>query len=174
MKVSRVTTRRSKEQSKEYLYLTPTACPQQPKCRSIPYEQVFDRTIQQICHDLPRAVSGAALPDIDRIKQGITAQITAKQSIVEHLPELVSNGILDTETADLRSYKLRTEMAELQTQLAQLPPVNLQTIAQVVSIPQFWLDLSESERRFYLREFIREIAIVRDGKEWDVQLGFIF
>lgn len=170
MKVCRVTAR----QGKEYLYLMPTACTNQPKCRSIPYEQVLERTIQRICQDLPPAVSGAALPDIDRIKQGITAQLAAKQSILEQLPDLLTHGILDTETAELRSYKLRTEMAALQTQLAQLPPVNLKTIAQVVSIPQFWLDLSESERRFYFREFIRQIAIVRDGKEWDVQLGFIF
>ncbi|WAL62551.1 recombinase family protein [Thermocoleostomius sinensis] len=174
MKVSRVAARRSSQPGKEYLYLTPTACLRQPKCRSIPYDQVLKRTIQCICQDLPPAVSAAALPDIDRIKQGLTAQLSAKQAILDQLPDLVTTGILDPDTAELRSYKLRTEMAALQTQLAQLPPVNLKTIAQVVSIPQFWLDLSETERRFYFREFIREIAIVRHDSEWDVQLGFIF
>jgi hypothetical protein len=52
--------------------------------------------------------------------------------------------------------------------------VNLQAIAQAVSIPQFWCDLSESERRFYFREFIRQIEIMRQDKAWDLQLVFIF
>jgi len=170
MKISHVTAR----QGKDYLYLTPTACPQQPKCRSISYAQVLEQTIQNICRELPIAVAQAPLPDVDGMKQGLTAEITAKQTILNQIPELLRNGILDAETVELRSYNLRTEMAALQNKLAQLPPVNLQTIAQVVSIPQFWLDLSESERRFYFREFIRQIQIVRSGKEWQVQLVFIF
>jgi DNA invertase Pin-like site-specific DNA recombinase len=180
MKISRVTAHRSEQ---EYLYLRPTACPnqspEQPKCRAIAYAQVLDRTIQQICADLPRAVSGAPMPDIDAIKQGLTAQVAAKQAILDQLPSLVESSILDTETAELRTYKLRTEMAELQAKLAQLPPVNLKAIAQAVSIPQFWLDLSETERRFYFREFIRQIQIVRSDlarseQAWQIQLKFIF
>ena len=185
MKISRVTAHRSEQ---EYLYLRPTACPnqspEQPKCKAIAYAQVLDRTIQQICTDLPRAVSGAPMPDIDAIKQGLTAQVAAKQAILDQLPSLVESSILDTETATLRTYKLRTEMAELQAKLAQLPPVNLKAIAQAVSIPQFWLDLSETERRFYFREFIRQIQIVRSDlarsdlarseQAWQIQLKFIF
>lgn len=170
MKISHVTAR----QGKDYLYLTPTACPNQPKCRSLLYAQVLERTIQCICQELPIAVAQAPLPDIDSFKQSLNAQITAKQTVLEQIPELLNHGVLDTETAELRSYNLRTEMADLQNKLSQLPPVNLLTIAQVVSIPQFWLDLSESERRFYFREFIRQIQIVRSGKEWQVQLIFIF
>ncbi|MBD3885465.1 recombinase family protein [Phormidium tenue FACHB-886] len=176
MKISRVTARRTPQ---EYLYLRPTLCPSQPKCKAIAYAQVLDRTIQQICEDLPRAVAAAPMPDIDSIKQGITAEIAAKQAVLQQLPSLVESSILDAETADLRAYKLRTEMAALQSRLAQLPPVNLKAIAQVVSIPQFWLDLSEAERRFYFREFIRQIQIVRSsqqgtGQEWQVRLVFIF
>ncbi|UBF24815.1 recombinase family protein [Kovacikia minuta CCNUW1] len=171
MTITRVAASRK---AQEYLYLRPTQCPNQPKCGSIPYDQILQQTIARICEDLPRAVSGAPLPDMDRIKQGIGGEITAKQAILEQLPNLISTGILDQETADLRSYKLRTEIAELQAKLAQLPPANLTAIAQTVSLPQFWLDLSESERRFYFREFIRQIELVRAGKDWEIKLGFIF
>ncbi|HEY9700486.1 MAG TPA: recombinase family protein [Trichocoleus sp.] len=171
LRISRVTTPRSKQ---EYLYLRPTACPQQPKCRAISYEQVLEQTIAHVCQNLPQTVDRAALPDIDAIQQGISAQVAAKQAVLEQLPDLVSQGVLDTETAELRAYKLRTEMASLQANLAQLPPVNLKTIAQVVSIPQFWLDLSEAERRFYFREFIRQIRIVRGEQAWHIELIFIF
>jgi DNA invertase Pin-like site-specific DNA recombinase len=156
MKISRVTAPRK---SQEYLYLRPTACPQQPKCKAIAYAQVLDRTIQQICQDLPSAV--AAVPMPDTMQQGLADQIAAKQAIMEQLPTLVESGVLDQETAELRIYKLRTELSALQSRRAQLPPANLKTIAQVVSISQFWLDLSEAERRFYFREFIRQIQIIR-------------
>ncbi|NJR60352.1 MAG: recombinase family protein [Cyanobacteria bacterium CRU_2_1] len=171
MKVSRVSKPRS---NKDYLYLCPTACPNQPKCRSIAYAQVLEQTIERICQDLPRAVSGTPLPDVDKIKQGLNAQIEAKQQVLEQLPALVNSEVLDEETAEWRSYKVRTEIAKLKAQLAQLPPVNLQVVAQVVSISQFWLDLSESERRFYFREFIRQIQIVRQEQDWQIQLVFIF
>lgn len=174
MKMSRVVARRRQAQQKEYLYLCPVACPRQPTCRALPYPQILESTIQQICQDLPPAVNEAALPPVEGIKQNLNAQIAAKQAIQEQLPLLVETGILDAETADLRVYKLRTEMADLQLKLAQLPPVNLKAIAQVASIPQFWLDLSETERRFYFREFIRQIQILRDAEDWQIQLVFIF
>ncbi len=65
-------------------------------------------------------------------------------------------------------------MADLHQQLAQLPPVNLQELSQSVSIPQFWLDLSESERRFFFREFIRDIQILRQGDDWRIELVLVF
>lgn len=68
-------------------------------------------------------------------------------------------------------------MAELQGQLAQLPPVNLKETVQAVSLPQFWLDLAETERRFYFREFIQRIEIIRDRDHqahWDLEIKFIF
>jgi DNA invertase Pin-like site-specific DNA recombinase len=171
MTVSRVTTYRK---DREYLYLRPTACSRQPQCGSLPYEQVLEQTIQGICQDLPRAVASMNLPDMDGVKNSITGAIAAKQEILKQLPSLLANGVLDMETTELRAYKLRTEMAELQGKLAQLPPVSLKAIAQAVSIPQFWLDLSESERRFYFREFIRQIELIRDDPAWHLQLRFIF
>ncbi len=145
----------------DYLYLRPNACPRSPKCRAIPYADVLQSTITRICEDLPRAIAALSLPDVNGIKQGLDGAIAAKQGILDQLPNLVTTGTLDQETADLRTYKLKTEIATLQNQRAQLPPVNLQSVAQAVSIPQFWLDLSESERRFYFREFLQKIELVR-------------
>lgn len=169
MKISRVL-----HKQQEYLYLRPVACPQQPTCRALPYHQVLEKTIQQTCQDLPPAVDSAPIPDMDGIKQGLNAQISAKQAVLEQLPLLIANGVLDTETAELRAYKIRTEIAAIRAKLAQMPPVNLKAIAQVVSIPQFWFDLSEAERRFYFREFIQQIQIVRQEQNWRIQLVFIF
>lgn len=171
MTVTRVTQPR-KEQ--EYLYLRPISCPERPKCRAIAYEKVLDHTIQRICQELPRAVAGMNVPSLDGVKQSLNNQITNKQDILGQLPALTTSGVLDSETADLRAYKLRTEISQLRSRLSALPPVNLQAIAQAVSIPQFWCDLSESERRFYFREFIRQIEIIRQDKAWDLQLLFIF
>ena len=100
---------------------------------------------------------------------------TSKSSQIraELLELCIETGILDSETAKLRAYKLRTEISELQAKLAILPPVNLYSVAQAVSIPQFWLDLSEVERRFYFREFIQKIQIIRQNGEWDLQIIFI-
>lgn len=165
------TTSRNKNQ-KEYLYLRPIRCPRQ--CKSIVYDEILQATINTICEALPRAVAGVAMPDLDRIKQTIQTEIAQKQAILDQLPELIDRGILDLETADLRSYKLRTEIAALQNKLAQLPPIRLSAIAQTVSIPQFWLDLSESERRFYFREFIRQIELDRTDTGWSIKLNFIF
>lgn len=160
--------------SKEYLYLRPIACNRSPKCRAIPYQQVLEQTIQRICIDLPPAVAKLQMPDLKPVQQSIIAAIEAKQTVLTQLPALESSGILDRETAQLRTYKVRTEIAALQSQLAQLPPLNLVTIAQAVSIPQFWLDLSEPERRFYFREFIRQIELIRHEKTWTLKLIFIF
>lgn len=171
MTVSRVTTRHSE---KEYLYLRPISCSKLPKCKALPYEQVLDNTIQMICTELPTAVAGMDLPDMGGIKERIKGAIATQQNILSQLDGLVASGILDTETAELRAYKLRTEIAQFQAQVAQLPPVNLRETAQAVSIPQFWLDLSESERRFYFREFIRQIQLIRQDDEWYLQLQFIF
>jgi DNA invertase Pin-like site-specific DNA recombinase len=165
-------TRPRKDQ--EYLYLRPISCPEHPKCRAIAYEKVLDNTIQRICQELPRAVAGMNVPSLDGVKQSLSSQIANKQDILEQLPALTTSGVLDSETAELRAYKLRTEISQLRSRLWALPPVNLQAIAQAVSIPQFWCDLSESERRFYFREFIRQIEIMRQDKAWDLQLVFIF
>ncbi len=162
------------KKDQEYLYLRPNHCPQKPKCKSIPYEAVLQSTIARICEDLPQAVAGLTMPDMTGMKQGVGGEIAAKQRTLDQLPTLVTTGILDQETADLRAYKLRTEIAALQSQLAQLPPVNLQSIVQAVSIPQFWFGLSEAERRFYFREFLRQIELHRQDQDWHLKLVFIF
>ncbi|AFY35827.1 recombinase family protein [Calothrix sp. PCC 7507] len=171
MTVTRVTQR---YQDKEYLYLRPINCPQLPKCRAIAYQEVLAQTITTVCRDLPLAVAGMNFPQLDAIKNNLGDAIARQQEILTQLPALIETGVLDTETAKLRAYKLRTEISALQAKLATLPPVNLRSVAQAVSIPQFWLDLSESERRFYFREFIRQIEIIRQDNEWTLQVIFIF
>jgi DNA invertase Pin-like site-specific DNA recombinase len=171
MTVTKVTPYRK---DKEYLYLRPINCPDQPKCRGLDYNEVLQLTIAGICRDLPDAVAGLQMPDMNSIKGGIMGAIAFKEQIIDQLPALIETGILDTETADLRAYKIRSEIAEMQNKLAQLPPVNLREIAQTVSITQFWLDLSESERRFYFREFIDRIEIVREDKTFKLEIIFIF
>jgi hypothetical protein len=172
MKITRVT-RRDKKQ--EYLYLRPINCPLQTKCSSIPYQQVLEQTITKICEDLPQAVAKLNMPPLEKVKEDLTSQISQKQEILSQLPMLQEQRILDAETSQLRSYKLRLELAQLREKLAQLPPVNLKLAVQAISLPQFWLDLSESERRFYFREFIRQIKIKRNSpKNWQLHLVFIF
>jgi hypothetical protein len=150
------------------------SCPKKPKCSAISYQEIFEKTIAVICHDLPQAVAGINSPKIDVAKNKLTDEIARIQQILEQLPELVETGILDVKTAKLRAYRLRTEISSIQAKIATLPPVNLTSVAQAVSIPQFWLDLSESERRFYLREFIRKIEILRQDKNWELRIVFIF
>jgi DNA invertase Pin-like site-specific DNA recombinase len=171
MTVAKVTSYRK---DREYLYLRPINCQSQPKCSGFSYQEILQSTIEGICRDLPAAVAALQMPDINGIKAGTERAIASKQEILEQLPALIESGILDTETAEFRAYKIRTEIAQLQSKLAQLPPVNLREIAQTVSLPQFWLDLSESERRFYFREFIDRIEIVGENTNWKLQIIFIF
>ena len=186
MKISRTLHRKpgqKPEQAQEYLYLRPVACKGGSPCRGIPYAEALTQTIDRICQDLRPAVAQVEqqLPNLAAIKAQTIAQITAQQAILAQLPGLVESAILDTETAALRAYKLRTEISQLEARLAQLPPVNLKATAETVSIPQFWLDLSESERRFYFREFIQQIQILRTELDcsrpdsgWALRLIFNF
>ncbi len=171
MSVTRVTFHR---QNKEYIYLRPIDCSKNKKCRAISYEEVLKNTIEKVCNDLPRAVDKMNFPFFDELKNNLTETIIHQEQILEQIPALIETGILDEETAKIRTYKLRTEISKLQAQLAILPPVNLRSVAQAVSIPQFWFDLSEIERRFYFREFIRQIEIIRQDKDWDLRIVFIF
>ena len=171
MSVTRVTFHR---QNKEYIYLRPINCAKNKKCRAISYQKVLENTIEKVCSDLPLAVENINYPQLDQVKNNLTEAIIRQQQILEQIPKLIETGILDEETAKIRTYKLRTEISKLQAQLAILPPVNLRSVAQAVSIPQFWFDLSETERRFYFREFIRQIEIIRQEKDWDLRIVFIF
>jgi DNA invertase Pin-like site-specific DNA recombinase len=165
-------------QAKHYLYLRPSGCPRQPRCKAIPYDEALTCVVTEICRVLPQAVDQRTtrLPTDVPAGPGTQwqSQIDAKESLLTQLPALEEAGILDAETAALRRYRLRGEIAGLHQQLAQLPPVNLQELSQSVSIPQFWLDLSEAERRFFFREFIREIHILRQGSDWQVALRLVF
>lgn len=164
-------------QAKTYLYLRSSGCPKAPRCPAIPYDDALNRVVEQICQELPPAVAqftarippGAPAPGT-----GLQGAIAAKEAAIAQLPTLETSGILDADTAALRRYKLRGEISTLHQQLAQLPPVNLQELSQSVSIPQFWLDLSETERRFFFREFIRDIQIVREGDNWRIELVLVF
>lgn len=177
LRISRVTDRQGKT---EYLYLRPVACgritPDAKPCRAIPYDQMLKQAIECICRDLPQAIAGLTLQDVEGAKQDIAAHIQDKQRILSQLPELVSTGILDAQTAELRAYTLRAEIATLADREKQLPPGNLGAIAQPLSIPQFWFDLSEAERRFYFREFIQRIQLHRKTpwEHWELQIVFIF
>ncbi len=172
MNIARVTQHQKKA---EYLYLRCHQCPQKPRCKAIVYAQILNQTINKICVELPLAVEQLNLPDNRVVEDILRQQIKQKQSVIAQLPNLLEQEVLDPETVELRNYKLRAEIAQLESKIAQLPPGNLQAIAQAVSLPQFWLDLSEAERRFYFREFIKQIEILRSESQlWSLQLKFIF
>ena len=171
------TTIRGKAQS--YLYLRPTACPQQPRCRAIPYNDVLQAVIADICHTLPQAVAQwqtARTTDapVPSRQSQLHSQLQQRKSALNQLPALVETGILDDETAALRRCTLHSEIAQIEQHIAQLPPVNLSELAPSVALPQFWLDLSEAERRFFFREFIRRIDLHRQGKAWHITLILVF
>ncbi|MEB3309000.1 MAG: recombinase family protein [Snowella sp.] len=164
-----------RDKPNHYLYLRPTQCSLKPKCPAIRYEEILTAAIQKICEDLPPTVAQLNLPNLAVIQTQLKQQIQQKERILAKLSELQKEEILDKETTHLRAYKIKAEIAELRSQLDQLPPGDLKIITQAVSLPQFWLDLSETERRFYFREFIRKIEIIRSDKtQWDLQVIFIF
>lgn len=165
--VSRVSAPRREH---DYLYMR-AACPK--KCKALPYQELLNKTIEAICTELPQAVAQLSSPDLDP-KEVLATAIATKEDILNQLPQLVAQGILDQPTADLRTYGIQAEIAKLNQQLAQLPPVNLKELSQAVSIPQFWTDLSEPERRFFFREFIRDIQVTRQDNDWALTLFFTF
>ncbi len=172
MTISRVTQRNKKQ---EYLYLRCHQCPKTPKCKAINYQEILDITINKICQELPIAVNQLIEHQQNNLPHNIFETLAQKQEILDQVKKLEQQEILDPETAALRSYKLQQEIAELKGQIAQLPPPNLPAIANTVSLPQFWFDLSEVERRFYFREFIKKILIIRSAtNQWDLKLVFIF
>jgi DNA invertase Pin-like site-specific DNA recombinase len=156
-----ISTTSQPRQTTKYTYLRATKCPLATKCAAISYDQVLAETIDQICQELPLAVSQLGNSPVNVHRQQLQAQIEKKQQAIEQLATLVTQEILDVTTADLRRYQLQAEIATVEQQIAALPPANLLAIANTVSLRQFWLDLSESERRFYLREFIASIQLQR-------------
>jgi hypothetical protein len=164
-----------KHKQQEYLYLRPMNCPLKPTCKGIHYQEFLAQTIDKICLDLPQKVSQLKLPNLEMIKSKITKAITEKEQLIETVKHLTEQGILDEETCQLRIYKINTEIYQLQANLSQLPPDNLTQITKVVAVAEFWLGLSEEERRFYFREFIKQIKIIRyDQRQFDLDLVFVF
>jgi DNA invertase Pin-like site-specific DNA recombinase len=176
-----------KKSKPTYLYLRPTACQAcelglEKKCGAIGYDEVLKRVIDQICDELPKAIAPFPVEQLKQVSQQLEQQVLDKQKILAQVSELETAQVLDAETAMLRSYKLRAEISVLQSSQSRLPPTNLVSIADTVSIPAFWEDLSESERRFYLREFLRRVEWVRGDaidasstdQSWSVELVFTF
>ncbi len=169
--INRVTQPRSQH---DYLYLRPQLCPRQSKCSGLDYHQVLRQIIEQVCEQFPQKVAEAKLPSLTAIKTAITAQIEQKQAIILKLSELETEGILDQASRELRDYHLQGEIAQLRQQIEELPPDDLKRISDAVTLPQFWLDLSEEERRFYFREFIQQIQVQRHGQAWQIEIHFVF
>jgi len=147
-----------------------------PKCGSLQYAAVLEATIAQICHDLPRELArlSAANAPGGAAAERIQAEVDRRSAILARLPQLEADGTLDAESAALRAHNLRVEIAEWEQRREQLPPVNLRETLATLSLPQFWYDLSEPERRFYLREFVRAIVVERSGDRWELALEFAF
>jgi hypothetical protein len=147
----------------KYIYFRPTKCPLESKCGCIPYDLVLQMTIDRICRDLPIAISRMDGLDPATTRSGLIDRI-------QFIQQQIDTSDLEIEDR----YRLKTDISQLQQQLATLSPINLVALSQAVSIPQFWLDLSESERRFYFREFIRSITSLCHNGELDLKLQFNF
>ncbi len=169
-----------KKSKPTYLYLRPTHCKAcelglGKKCGSIGYDDLFKQVIRKICDELPRAITAIPVDKLKQIGEQLDQQILNKENILRQVAELEISQVLDSETAMLRSYRLRAEIAALQSSQSRLPPTNLVSIAETVSIPEFWDGLSEPERRFYLREFLQRVEWVRSSsKGWTIELVFTF
>ncbi|MEY2977985.1 MAG: recombinase family protein [Prochlorotrichaceae cyanobacterium] len=164
-----------KGKGEEYLYLRPRDCAQKSEqtsgCSALRYDRFLETVIQEICRTLPPAVAQLR-PLTANPQQSLEDAIASHEEILAKVAELHHQGILDDASAQLRTRTLRQEIAQWRSQLEQLPPVNLQELVQAVAIPQFWQDLSESERRFFFREFIRRIEF--DPKDQTIDLTFVF
>ncbi len=164
----------ARNQSKAYLYLRPKSCPETPKCKAIPYGELLDQVIEQICRELPAAVAKLSPSSLVNRMEELQTAIATKEDLLTQLPTLETKGILDGQTRQIRCYSLKNDIAQLRQQLDQLPPDELQKIIPAVSLPQFWRDLSETERRFYFREFIQQIQLGRHQQSWNLILNFVF
>lgn len=174
LRINKVT---KKNKVESYLYLTPVNCLKEKKCQSISYNLVFEKAIKIICDSFKKIISQNKQLDIESIKNEIETKINKKIEIIKQLKQLIKEDILDEKTAKIREYKVQREIGELKQTIAQLPPNNLNTIANTLCLPQFWYDLSSAEKRFYLREFIQIIEIMPPeniDKKKEINLNFIF
>ena len=142
---------------KTYLYLRCPECPLKVKCRSLSYQQSLDLILEQICNQLPRFLGTIPQTKLTSYRANLISQIDHKLQLLEQIPSYLDQGIFDEESAKVRLNNLNTEIAHLQQQLSQLPPLDLTVIAPTLANLEFWQDLSEVERRRYFREFIQAI-----------------
>ncbi len=178
-KMTITSTRSRHTKNAGYLYLRPSACGRVANpghaCPLVHYDEILEQVIQRICHDLPQRVSQTKLPNVEQIKNQFQQQIHEQENLLLEITDLCDRGIFDPTTAQMRSYQIRVQMGVLQNKLSQLPPASLSMISRSVSIPEFWRDLSEAERRFYFREFLKMIVIQYNGSTWFVKhLDFVF
>ncbi len=149
----------------EYSYLRCHQCPLDQKCKGINYNLVFNQVITTICTELPQAVQQLGKKPPQQLHQQFAAEIMHYEGIQTQIKELLAQGILDQESANLRLINLNQQISGLRNKMAQLPPTDLSTIFRNITLPQFWADLSESEQRFYLREFLTMITLPCDQND---------
>jgi DNA invertase Pin-like site-specific DNA recombinase/uncharacterized membrane protein len=166
LRIVQTTPRKAKKNGSSYLYLRCQTCRY-----SLHYAAVLQEVIRQVCQQLPQRAQNLDRQALDQTRQQLQAQIQANSERLRQLEELQQSGLMDEPALAQRCYQLRAETARLAQKLEQLPPANFLQIAQTLSIPPFWQDLSESERRAYLREFLRRVEVDSTGA---VQMTFAF
>jgi hypothetical protein len=152
------------DRSTRYSYLRCDRC-----SYSLNYDRILAQVIATVCQQLPSRTAAFDAAPIQVAKQNITLQIAANNTKIH---ELMRGQRLDHSENSIERwerYCLESANASLQASLERLPPENLAAIAKAVSIETFWFDLTETERRFYLREFIEKVWVTRSG---DLDLEF--
>ena len=133
------------------------------RCRySHNYDKVFRQTITTVCQDLPKRLATFSPQPIAGLKSDIDNQIQKNETILDAIESKIFSVESDRLQAQLRRYQLSGETARLQARLEQLPPENLSEVVKTVANEPFWFELTESECRSYLREFIQQISIDTD------------
>lgn len=166
LRIVQTTPRQGKKNSPSYLYLRCQTCRY-----SLNYAEILQEVIQQVCEQLPQRTRQLDEDPFAPARQGIQSQLQTNISVLSQLEALQRSGLMEDHSLAQRRYQLRAENALLSQKLEQLPPPNLPQIAQTLSIQPFWQDLTETERRAYLREFLRSIEVDSSG---DVRVVFVF
>jgi hypothetical protein len=131
----------------------------------------LQEVIHQICRQLPQQTASFNPIPLEQAKARIEAEINSNDQILHELDRWQDQGLLDQRSLQQRRYHLQAHNAILLGKLDQLPPQNLLEIAQTLSIEPFWQDLSESERRYYFREFLQCVWV---NAKAEVNLNFFF
>lgn len=172
----RVNTVNNKKKGYSYLYLTPKTCPKNKSCKSLPYDSVLKRVIETICSIFGEIQNSNKPEDeIERCRNIQKKEIQRIKGELEVIRRLENEGILETQEAKKITYRLKEKMSKIQQKVDQMPPNTLEVIAKSLSNPQLWYDLSNSEKRFYLREFIDTIEVNMEASLDDkLELNFVF